>query len=88
MHCLGIALSSQFHDVHYLSTLVHGGYPRGAPNCDKEVASGVMEGFNIIVENSKTGKLLPKQFANFHLKIRLSAIAAAQIYVVTINNIE
>ncbi|XP_052208031.1 uncharacterized protein LOC127811851 [Diospyros lotus] len=88
MHCLGFALSPKYYDLHYLDRPAPGGDPRRPPNLDREVISGVMEAFSRIAESEEEHKLLREQFAIFHMKKGLYAMAAAQMDAVTMDGID
>ncbi|XP_038709524.1 uncharacterized protein LOC120004292 [Tripterygium wilfordii] len=88
MHCLGFALTPRFYDPRYLETPAPGGIARRAPNVDKEVVMGVMEAFEKIAENAAENKLLREQFATFHMRKGIYAMAAAQLDAVTMDAID
>jgi hypothetical protein len=88
IHCLGFALTPRFYDANYLAKPAPGGIARKAPNQDKEVVTAVMEAFEKISENSEEQKLLRDQFARFHTKRGIYAMAAAQLDAVTMDAID
>ncbi|OMO61315.1 hypothetical protein CCACVL1_23610 [Corchorus capsularis] len=88
LHSLAFALSPRFYDIRYLKTLAPGGVPRRAPNCYREVVVGVMEAFKRIAENLNEEKTLREQFATFHMKKGVFAMAPAQVDAVTMDAIE
>ena len=88
MHCLGFALTPRFYDIQYLAKLAPGGTVRKSPNQDKEVIMGVMEAFGKISEDVQEAKILREQYAVFHSRKGLYAMAAAQTDAVTMNAID
>ncbi|KAL7587843.1 hypothetical protein Lser_V15G37134 [Lactuca serriola] len=88
LHCLGFALSPRFYDKNYLDEMAPGGVHRKAPNLDKEVMVGVMESFKRITESGEVERLLREQFATFHMKKGLYALAATHMDAVTMDAID
>ncbi|KAK9048331.1 hypothetical protein SSX86_032706 [Deinandra increscens subsp. villosa] len=88
LHCLGFALNPRFYDARFLETLAPGGIKRKAPNLDKEVVQGVLEGFNRIAENRDESRNLREQFVTFHMKKGLYSDPGAQLDAVTMEAID
>ncbi|XP_077250104.1 uncharacterized protein LOC143889688 [Tasmannia lanceolata] len=88
MHCLGFALTPRFYDLRYLAMPAPEGTVRRSPNQDKEVIKGVMGAFAKISESVEEAKLLREQFAVFHMRKGLYAMAAAETDAVTMDAID
>ena len=88
MHCLEFALTPRFYDPHYLAIPTPGGTTRKAPNLDREVIIGVLKAFEKIVENDEEMKLLREQFAIFHMRKGVYAMAAAQTDALSMDSID
>ena len=88
MHCLGFALTPRFYDPHYLAIPAPGGTTRKAPNLDMEVIIGVLKAFEKIAENDEEMKLLREQFAIFHMRKGVYAMAAAQTDALSMDSID
>ncbi|KAL4577952.1 hypothetical protein LXL04_014067 [Taraxacum kok-saghyz] len=87
LHCLGFALNPKYYDKHYLEKLSPEGMKRNPPNQDKEVIVGVLKAFARILE-SEEEKLLREQFASFHMKKGIYALAGTQADAVTMDTID
>ncbi|KAL4591672.1 hypothetical protein LXL04_004642 [Taraxacum kok-saghyz] len=88
LHCLGYALNPKYYDKRYLEKLGPGGMKRNPPNQDKEVIVGVLKAFARISESEEEEKLLREQFASFHMKKGIYALAGTQADAVTMDAID
>ncbi|XP_074297184.1 uncharacterized protein LOC141627876 [Silene latifolia] len=78
LHCLGFALNPRFYNAKYLMSTAPGGVKRKAPNTDKEVVTRVMKAFEKFATNSSEEVKLREQFGQFHMKMGLFGMKAAQ----------
>ncbi|KAL4558645.1 hypothetical protein LXL04_036846 [Taraxacum kok-saghyz] len=89
LHCLGFALNPKYYDKRYLEKLAPGGMKRNPPNQDKKVIVGVLKAFARISESEEEEeKLLREQFASFHMKKGIYALAGTQTDAVTMDAID
>ncbi|KAL4566504.1 hypothetical protein LXL04_030620 [Taraxacum kok-saghyz] len=88
LHCLGYALNPKYYDKRYLEKLAPGGMKRNPPNQDKQVIVGVLKAFARISESEEEEKLLREQFASFHMKKGIYALAGTQADAVTMDAID
>ncbi|KAL4556044.1 hypothetical protein LXL04_038682 [Taraxacum kok-saghyz] len=74
--------------VRYLEKLSPGGMKTNPPNQDKQVIVGVLKAFARISESEEEEKLLREQFASFHMKKGIYALAGTQADAVTMDAID